>query len=577
MADPGPKLDQARQHFMAGRAEQARAIVSRLVQQFPADANVASAMSLILMRLGQQDQALFYSRRAAALRPDDPSYLINLGNALAITARADEALATFQKAAEAMPRRMEPRLGMGNIYRGRGELTRAAEELRAGLEHNPGDPSLSAVYAAVLLNLGRVGESVAVCRGALEHRPGDLQLASMLASASNYDPGMSPEETFAIHKAWGAAVAAGVAARAPERRDRGSRPPRVGLLSHDLRQHSVAYFVEPILRHRGDMEVHCYHTSPEEDAVSDRLRPLASSWRNVANATDAALAERIRGDGIDVLIETAGITQGHRLGTMAMRPAPVQCTFLGYPNTTGVAAMDYRIVDSHTDPPGAERLATERLVRMDPCFLCYAPPPGAPDPGPPPGAATGVVTFGSFNAAPKINDQLLELWARTLGAVPGSRLVLKALDFKDAPLREEMAARLRRAGIERFEVLAPAGGVAEHLALYGGIDIALDTCPYHGTTTTLEAMHMGVPTVTMEGRSHAGRVGVSLLRNVGLGELVAAGPEEYVRIAAGLAGDPGRLAELRRTLRGRLAGSPLCDAAGYAARFRGVVMGMWAG
>jgi len=315
--------------------------------------------------------------------------------------------------------------------------------------------------------------------------------------------------------------------------------------------------------------------------VTARLRSLAAGWRGVTGLDDATLAKRIRGDGIDVLIETSGVTLGHRLGVMAMRPAPVQATWCGYPATTGLSEVDYRIVDSKTDPVGAEKWCVERLVRIDPCFLCYGP--GASSASEAPITQTGDrwhgrhVTFGSFNAGMKLNAKVIGVWARLLKRVPGSGLILKAFDFKDAPTRKRIEDAFVAEGVEagRVEVMPPVATAAEHLRAYERVDIALDTFPYAGTTTTFEALWMGVPVVTLAGKMHAGRVGVSILENVGLGDCVATSEDEYVELAARLAGDATRRAELRGTLRERVRGSAACDGAEYSKRFGEAVRGMW--
>jgi predicted O-linked N-acetylglucosamine transferase (SPINDLY family) len=255
----------------------------------------------------------------------------------------------------------------------------------------------------------------------------------------------------------------------------------------------------------------------------------------------------------------------------------VQATYIGYPNTTGVPTIDYRIVDGITDPPGAEALATEKLVRLDGCFLCYAPPEQAPAVAPPPRDANGFVTFGSFNAIKKFAPGMIALWARLLHEVPNSRLVIKSGGLSGRTAREHLSGLLKREGIPevRFELLEKFDSKQEHLAAYGGIDIALDTSPYNGTTTTCEALWMGVPVVSLATRLHAGRVGDSLLTAVGLTALVAKSAEEYIAIAKGLADDPARTAELRRTMRERVRTSPLCDAKAFAVKFEREMREMW--
>jgi predicted O-linked N-acetylglucosamine transferase (SPINDLY family) len=277
-------------------------------------------------------------------------------------------------------------------------------------------------------------------------------------------------------------------------------------------------------------------------------------------------------------MDLVGLTTNRVLSIFAARPSPVQITAIGYPNTTGLPAMGYRIVDEFTDPPGAEAFATEQLLRIPKCFLCYQPLPGAPEPvTEPPSAQTGTITFGSFNTAQKLVGPVIEVWSRIVNSVPGSRLVLKASQFLCPEVRARFTNRFAAAGLttDRFELLPVVKDKSSHLAMYGRIDIALDTFPYNGTTTTCEALYMGVPVVGHNGSVHAGRVGVSLLSAVGIPELIARDTSEYESIAATLARDKDRLAEYQRTLRTRILGSPLCDGPGYGIRFGQALRAAW--
>jgi predicted O-linked N-acetylglucosamine transferase (SPINDLY family) len=276
----------------------------------------------------------------------------------------------------------------------------------------------------------------------------------------------------------------------------------------------------------------------------------------------------IAADNIDVLVDLAGHTAGHRLGIFAHRPAPVQVSYLGYPATTGLSRIQYRLTDALADPPGTtEAQHTERLVRLPASFLCYAPPAGeqAPPVNEPPSLASGQVTFGSFNDASKVSDRVLALWARVLTAVPGSRLVLKNKGLADQSVRQRIRDLMRAHGVEgdRLELLAFKPDLTTHLACYQAVDIGLDTFPYNGTTTTCEALWMGVPVITLAGEAHVGRVGTSLLSGVGLGQLCADSEEAYLATVTALAGDAGRLRELRAGMRERLRRSPLLDAAAF--------------
>jgi predicted O-linked N-acetylglucosamine transferase (SPINDLY family) len=368
------------------------------------------------------------------------------------------------------------------------------------------------------------------------------------------------------------------AARPPAAEGRGGVP-RIGFVSPDLRTHPVAFFLEPLLEglDRLRMEVFVYHQSVQEDATTARLRAAAGPerWRAKSWVNAAGLVAAIRADRIDVLVDLAGHTADQQLLALAARPAPVQVTWLGYPNTTGLAAMDYRIVDSITDPAGAEALATERLVRIDPCFLCYRPVRGVEGER----RENGPLTFGSFNNPAKLSGATVALWSRVLNEAPGSRLVLKGKALEAEGARRHVLGAFSRHGVapERIELRGHTASLEEHLAGYGGIDVALDPIPYNGTTTTCEALWMGVPVVALRGDRHAARVGASILSAAGVPELIAESEEAYVGLARELAGDTGRRGEYRGTLRRRVEASALCDERAFAARFAGALREVWAG
>jgi predicted O-linked N-acetylglucosamine transferase (SPINDLY family) len=293
---------------------------------------------------------------------------------------------------------------------------------------------------------------------------------------------------------------------------------------------------------------------------------------------DAEAADLIRADEIDVLVDLAGHSNGNRLMVFARKPAPVQVTYLGYPGTTGLSAIDYRITDAFADPPGmTEGHHSEKLIRLAGCAWCYGPD-SQNVPSESPATQSGVVTFGCFNNLAKVNDRTLGLWARILDAVPGSRLLLKSIGFLSMDARRRVRESLcSQSGIgeERLDIRGPEDSHESHLALYREMDIALDTFPYHGTTTTCEALWMGVPVVTLAGRTHVSRVGVSLLTNVGLPELIAESEDDYVRMAVELARDVERLVSYRSNLRDGMLGSQLLDAPSFAREIEGAFRQMW--
>ncbi len=575
------EVDQISRLIAEGRAAEARARALRLAQSGAKDARVQQAVSGLLAAMSQMPQAVYYAQRAAQLAPGEPELAVFLARQLIIAGEPAKALAALEPLHAKLS--TDPALSaakaecLGILQR----FSEGERVARAAFEAHPTDAGLAALLAGALLNLGRIEEATPLVRGASLRFADDPTLASGLAHVLNYDPGATREEQLEAARRYARVIAPGLPppltshanARDPQKRL------RVGVLSPDLRAHSVAFFIEPWMRHRdrGATELFAYHTNRIADGVTERLRGLCDQWRDMSMANDIGVAQTVANDGIDVLIELSGHTQGHSLAALHLRPAPVQVTYCGYPNTTGLASVDARIVDSITDPPGAEVFASEALVRLDPCFLCYSPPPGAPEVAPLPALAKGFVTLGSFNSVPKLNARTMALWSRVLERVPTARLALKAQNMVDAELREDLLRRFERAGVarERVTLMLPPESTAAHLASYGSIDIGLEPMPYHGTTTTCEAMWMGVPVVTLAGDRHASRVGASLLSAVGLQELIAASEDEYVERVAALAGDLPRLATMRAGLRARMSVSVLCDQRGFAARFDGAVRGLW--
>lgn len=359
-----------------------------------------------------------------------------------------------------------------------------------------------------------------------------------------------------------------------------SRRLRIGYVSPFRSEYSVQYFLNPLFPAHApsQVEVFAYQTLREGDCISDTLKSKADHWIETADLNDGAFAEQILSDKIDVLVDLTGHSWNNRLEAMALRLAPVQVTWLGYPGTTGLPAMDLRITDAVADPPGAESDHTERLVRIPGGFLCYQAPDQAPAVAPSPCAKNTGVTFGSMNVPVKLSEPTLALWAGILQACPGSRLVLKFPRENWPDLGENIAARLERLGIasDRLGVLPCQATFASHLSAYGLIDIALDPFPYNGTTTTCEALWMGVPVIALRGDRHAARVSASILTQVGLEELIGDSEADYLAKAVALARDPQRILSLRSGMRKRMMASPLMDAGRFARAMETVYRQEWA-
>jgi protein O-GlcNAc transferase len=568
-----------------GRLDEAEASYRRALQIKPDYPQAHNNLGTALQALGRLDEAEASYRQALRIKPDFAEVYINLGAALHELGRLDEAEASYRRALQIKPDFAEAHNNLANALKELGRLDEAEASYRRALQIKPDFAEAHNNLGEALKELGRPDEAEASYRRALQIKSDYAEAHSNLLFALNYHSDKPDEAVFRAHQEY--EIRFGIPHRgewlchnnAREGFETGRRL-RVGYVSPDLRQHSVAYFFQPLLREHDPqaVEVFCYAELARPDAVTSALRGFADHWLSTVGLSDAALAERIAADEIDILVDLAGHTAKNRLPVFARKPAPVQITWLGYPNTTGLSAMDYRLVDAVTDPPGeADRWASETLIRLDDGFLCYEPPADAPLPVAPPSLANGGITFGSFNNPAKLSSATLDAWAMLLERVPGSRFLAKGRGFAEDATRAAFLARLVQRGVDpqRVTLLGYVHGLAHHLAVYEQVDIALDPFPYNGTTTTCEAMWMGVPVVTLLGDRHAGRVGASLLTQVGLTDLIAPSVEAYIDIASALAADPARLAALRHTMRERLSKSPLCAPQAFARKIEAIYRDLW--
>lgn len=580
MQDLSIRLAPARDHFVAGRFDQAIALLQRLAQQHPDRGEVLWMLMSALARSGRSQQASYYASRVRALVAPRPDALLDLGNRLTATGMNDDAIAVYEQALALQPSLTPAYVGLSGCHLRGYRLGDAIDACRRGLAIDPAHSMLRCNLGVALLQSGRAREACATLRDAARDNPDDRTLVSNHAAATNYAGDVPPQQSFDAHLAYGALLDR---AAPPPPRPRPTDPDperriRVGILSADLRAHPCGTFIEPWLaRHNQNaFSITCYSVGPE-DAASTRLRAHPVAWRTVPHLAADQLAQQLRADGTDIALDLSGHTQGHRLPTLHLRPAPVLVTYFGYPNTTGLRGLDARLVDSITDPPGSDALATEPLIRLDPCFLCFPPPPAAPQVGPLPMLKAGYATFGSFNNVAKIDQRTIELWAGVLARVPGSRLLLKYYALSQESVRSELLARFTAAGVDpsRITFDPPGKGTLETLRAYQRVDIALDTFPYHGTTTTCEALFMGIPVVTRLGDACAARVSPSILAAAGVPEWTATTDEQFVSIAAALASDPAALAARRASLRPQVLASALCDQPAFVTRFEGALRSLW--
>ena len=574
-------LAQAVDHHQAGRLTDAEA---RYRQVLAVDARHADALHLLGIvgaQGGRHALAIEMIGKAIAVNPAVAEFHFNLALALQQRDQADAAVHSYQRALTLRPDYAEALANLGLALQAQGRLTQAIACCELALYLRPAYAEALAGLGNVLTSQGRSAQAGACYRQALAQQADFHEAHSGLLLSLLYDGQATAAEIFAEHRRWDALHASVQPhlMRAPRNDDEGRRL-RVAYVSPDLREHAVAYFFEPLLRQhdRRAIEVFCYAEVARPDATSARLRGLADHWCSSVGMSDAALAQRITADRIDILVDLAGHTEHNRLLVFARKPAPVQLSWLGYAHSTGLSAMDYRLVDAISDPPGpADACASETLVRLPGGFLCYQAPAWAPPVAPPPCLATGRITFASFNNPAKLSAPTLDAWTALLRRLPDAQLLLKGGLFADAASAAALLTQLLQRGVPRERIIlrAPLSEPREHLALYAEVDIALDPFPYNGTTTTCEALWMGVPVVTLRGDRHAARVGASLLAQIGMQELSADSVSAYVDMALALAGQRQCLSTLRQELRARLAQSPLCDAPAFAARVEAAYRSMW--
>jgi predicted O-linked N-acetylglucosamine transferase (SPINDLY family) len=583
---------------------------------FPDDAITQREVLQVLVGLHQYEEVRQRGRDLVGRGMEDYGILIALGDAEAALLNPEAAYQAFKKAAanaggtlgalyrlagfclnnnrnsdaiEAYQRIIDMAPGEEPAYANLGlalhrlcRTDEAEDALRKALELNPRSTQVWNNLAIQLMEANRAIESIDAYEKALEIDPRSWSTMSNLCFNANYVSDFSPKYLFRLHRRWGdtftpASLSETVThpnAPIPD------RPLRIGYVSPDFRAHVVAHFIHKPLQYHdpANVEVYAYANVPAPDGKTEELKSLVSTWRSVVGLSTEEIVETIRADQIDVLVDLAGHTAGHRLQVFGHKPAPIQVTWLGYPNTTGVPAIDYRLTDEVADPSGeADAVHSETLVRLPTGFLCYRPPGGAPPVVPPPAARNGFPTFGCFNNLAKQMPEAVAAWAEILTRLPDARLILKAGGLLSSKARSNFQDRFEKAGVDprRVTLATPLQAKEDHLAYYGRIDLALDPFPYNGTTTTCESLWMGVPVVALLGDRHAGRVSASILHRIGLDDLICPDTAAYVDTAVALGQDIERLKEWRLTMRRRMEASPLMDGPGFARGLEAAYRAMW--
>jgi predicted O-linked N-acetylglucosamine transferase (SPINDLY family) len=607
------KKKKAQALIEGNRLEEAAALLAQLGRSAPMDADIWLGLGFLEGKKGNHAGAAEHFRKAVSIQPNNAQFNYNLGIALRDSGNYEAAISAFRNTLKSQPDFGDAGACLAHAYMVLGRLDESEHAFRSAIRHHPDNaelhsnlgtvlqtkglvdeavtcyrdairlnPNLPAYdsFGSALTGQGKFDEALAAYREGLRRQPDNVRVYSNLLLTLNYMPDSDPGEVFAEHRRWGrihGQPAEQIQIHGNNRDP--ARRLRVGYVSPDFRTHSVAYYMEPLLaaHHREVVEAFCYSMMPRPDATTERLRSLADQWRDIHGWSDKRLVERIQADKIDILVDLAGHTAHNSLTAFARKPAPVQVTYLGYPNTTGLPVIDYRLTDAVVDPEGVDGFFSEELARLPGCFLCYQPLADAPAVAPLPAIEAGYLTFGSFNNLSKINPHVVEAWSRAVKAVPNSKLLVKNPALTDPGRRDQYYSlfEAQDIGKEQVELMGHTPTREEHLALYGRVDIALDTFPYNGTATTCEALWMGVPVMTLSGTSHAGRVGKSLLTSVGLDEWIADSSGDFVTKIAELAADVGSLALLRHKLRDRLVASPLCDSETFAHNVEHAYRKMW--
>ena len=563
-----------------GRLDESIAYFNKVLEKNPNFADAYTGLGTVFQEKGRLDEAIKYFEKALQLNSSSADIYFNLGTLLQLKNEIDKAIIYYEKAVQINPNLTEAYYNLGNIFKYTNKLDKAIFYYQEAIRIDPRYINAYNNIGNILKDQGKLNEAEEFYRIALQIKP-DNVIHSNLLLTMNYNPRHDAQTIFSEHLRFAKQYAEPLSSTISLYRNKRSlnRRLKIGYVSPDFKRHPIASFIEPVLvsHNRKYVEVFCYSDVRVQDEVTRRIQGYTDQWRNIAGMSDEKAAEQIRKDEIDILIDLTGHTANNRLLLFVHKPVPIQVSWIGYLATTGLSTIDYKIVDSYTNPPGkTEHFYTEKLIRMPECFLCYMPDRDSPEVRSLPALSTEHITFGSFNNSAKVSHEVISIWSKILKAIPKSHLILKTFSFSDKTIfRYTMDLFIQR-GIEAERIaLQSWDPFPKHLESYNLVDIGLDPFPFNGATTTCEAMWMGVPVITLAGTVYHSSVGISLLTNVGLHELVAKTSDEYISIAVNLANDLKRLQSLREHLREMMSYSPLCDGKKFTADLEKCYSKMW--
>jgi protein O-GlcNAc transferase len=571
------ELNQLQLLFNAAKHHEVESKATLLLQRFPNEPVLWKLLSMSLQLQGKD--ALIAFRKTAELLINDAGAQNNLGNALQERNFHAEALVSYRHALTIKPNFTMAYINLGLSLHALEQFDAAIINYRRAILLEPNFSEAYNNLGLSQMDIGKFGDAQASFKQALEVKPDYFDAHSNLLMAANYTA-QSAEWYLAEALRFGESVAKKVVSRYAAWLCEISPPRlRVGIVSGDFRNHSVGYFLESLLTqiNPSKIELIAYTNNPISDDLTARIQTYFSAWKPLFTLSDQAAAALIHADGVHILIDLSGHTAKNRLPIFAWKPAPVQCTWLGLPATTGIAEIDYVLGDPIATPSEDAQHFTEKIWQMPDIYLCLSTPNKALEVNTLPALTQGYITFASFNNLSKMNDAVVALWARILIAVPTSRLLLKAHQLKDSMMVTTTLQRFAAQGIgrERLILVPPTTERSDHLSIYYQVDIGLDPFPYPGVTTSAEALWMGIPILTMQGDRFMSRTATSIVNNAGLPDWVAANEDDYVEKATHFANDLPKLAALRSGLRGQVRTSPLFDAPRFARHFEDALWGMW--
>ncbi|MGA3068504.1 MAG: tetratricopeptide repeat protein [Tepidisphaeraceae bacterium] len=562
---------------LKGQLDEAIAAYRRAIFLRPNFPEAYSSLGVALKANGQLHEAIAACRQAIALRPNYAEAHNSLGKALSANELLDAAIAAYRQAIALRPSYAEAHFNLGNALAGKQQLDAAIDAFRQAIALRPNYAEAHNNLGSVLKDLGRHDAAIAAYRQAVALRPTFTEAHSNIILTLHYHPADDAQATAGELRRWNDQHAAPLR-KFIERYANDPNPQRrlrIGYVSADFFDHCSVYFAGPLLRlhDHNRFEIFCYSQTIRSDEITREIQSHADHWHDTRPWTDEQFARQIRSDQIDILVDLKLHTAHNRLLTFARKPAPIQVSWLGYPGSAGMESIDYRITDRYLEPIGSAHPSPDQPIYLPGCFWCYQPPFTEPSPGPLPALSAGFITFGSLNNFCKITDTTLRLWAATMNAVPGSRLLMLA---PQGSARQRVLATFKNLAVDPAQVeFVDRRPRDQYLKLYDRIDMGLDTIPCNGHTTSLDSLWMGVPIVTLPGQTVMGRAGLTQLTNLGLPELIADSPGGYVQIVSTLASDLPRLSQLRQTLRQRMLKSPLCDAESFTREMESAYRRMW--